>query len=285
MRMRFIKRLAARQTRTIGVTPVLLVMALLVIGCDAPEISGKVRTVTGDPLPGVVVEVASTGAQALTDALGEYTIAIPPVDEVSLRFAKTGYTPGQLDVPVGGGEGPLQARAVQLWNLPAVKGVFLYQDSRYVPAKPMEVEAVRVEDGMVYGTTRYRPSSAGAPPMPADRPPLICYAMPSRPPQLARLESAEVLAQDPSPHRIQVLRAVQAIPATAMTIDEPAGRLRQVRVYSDLAPGIYGIHWGALDGDFRAERRVFLLEVTGPNASGEGAEESGEDESAEQEDA
>ena len=55
-------------------------------------------------------------------------------------------------------------------------------------------------------------------------------------------------------------------------LDEEEEMLLELRPLRPLAPGTYAVHWGALDGFFSTDRRLFLFDVAGePDAAGQAA--------------
>jgi len=89
---------------------------LLASGCSPAVIEGQVLDVRQEPLPGAAVTVDGTHDQSLTNALGRYTIDFAP-GKVLLRFIKTGYTPGLLELTVNEAR-HVEATPVVLWHLP-----------------------------------------------------------------------------------------------------------------------------------------------------------------------
>jgi TonB-linked SusC/RagA family outer membrane protein len=83
-----------------------LPMLLLLVGTASSviaqqrEITGRVTAATGEPLPGVVVQVVGTRATAVTDAAGAFRITAP-AGPASLSFRVLGYKTRQVEVGLG----------------------------------------------------------------------------------------------------------------------------------------------------------------------------------------
>jgi hypothetical protein len=56
------------------------------------------------------------------------------------------------------------------------------------------------------------------------------------------------------------------VPVHAVPLDEPERLLWEIKPGRAVGPGIYAIHWGALDGDPSTEASVYLIEVRDPAA-------------------
>ncbi|WP_164105552.1 carboxypeptidase-like regulatory domain-containing protein, partial [Stenotrophomonas maltophilia] len=58
----------------------------------AKVISGTVHSADGKPLPGVTIRLKQLKISTLTDAFGQYSIAVPS-DSLQLEFRLIGYEP------------------------------------------------------------------------------------------------------------------------------------------------------------------------------------------------
>jgi len=110
---------------------VFLTFALFILqGCDPlVNVSGTVVDTKGEALPGVGIAVKGAEYQAVSNGVGRYTLRIPP-NPVVLEFVKTGYTPAEISVPIGG-TGAVEVENALLWPLPGRKGVYLFEGYRY----------------------------------------------------------------------------------------------------------------------------------------------------------
>jgi hypothetical protein len=61
--------------------------------------------------------------------------------------------------------------------------------------------------------------------------------------------------------RREVWASEVSLPVELVPIDEPERCLIQVRLSEALTPGLYGVHWGALEGYTATDPRLFLFEV------------------------
>jgi hypothetical protein len=244
-------------------------------GCRPNVIEGAVVDVKGDALPCVAVTVtheraqgfrARDGAQSLTNALGRYRVPFQP-GSVELEFIKTGYTPGRLLLTVPASR-EVPATTVILWQLPAGKGVYLFENFRYEALSAVEPRPYRAgQHEVVHGAPRNPElGTENANPM------ILCYKMPDYDIALCKLQLAEVAL--PGMENVTFTEKVwiraEPLPVTLERIDEPEGSLFELRLSRPLEPGVYGIHWGALDGYTTTDPRVFLFRVAEP---GEGAPE------------
>ncbi|MBN2308406.1 MAG: carboxypeptidase regulatory-like domain-containing protein [Candidatus Hydrogenedentes bacterium] len=262
-----------------GAHPRPLLMPLLVLGaglvlagCGATRIEGRVVDVKGDALPGVAVSVEGSSYQALTNGLGEYRIKFRP-GRVVLHFAKTGYTPGILEAQLEAYR-PVLATPVELWPLPGNAGVHIFENYRYRATKPVQPDAFVLANGeVVFGTQKWPELET------ADQEPvIICHNMPRYGVKLTRLDLAEVILEEAvaGSDTVTVWKPSRAVPVSVVPIDEPDALLLHVRFTGPLEPGTYALHWGALEGQARPEGRIFLFSVgRGPIAP------AGQDDAAE----
>ena len=247
---------------------------LLLAGCRAEMIQGKVLDIAGSPLPGVVVSIEGMRHQDLTDPRGDYEIKYKP-GRLVLHYYKTGYTPGRLELDVDAPRA-VQAVPVRLWCLPENKGVYLFEDFRYRATRPIECEElVTKESGTIYGTSKYRRERADSVSTANPEPVLLCYSVPRHQAELSRLRETELVLAGSQAEGAPIRAWVpdDGVPLTLAAIDEPEGLLQQVCLPGPLEPGVYAIHWGALEGMVEFESRMFVFAI-------EGEEQTEEEEAA-----
>jgi hypothetical protein len=257
-----------------------LVLMACLAACQQNEIAGVVETTNGEALPGVAVEVEGQGRFAVSNTRGEYAVTYVPGD-LTLRFIKSGYTPGELRLRVEEHR-PVLADTVRLWRLPPDQGVFLYHDGRYTAAAPVIPERFVTKEGIRYGTKKQDVEARTD----AAEPVLINYSARRETPVLTRLErqTLTLTGEDVLETDIEAWAPVEDFPLGSAPIDEPDHVLRELQLPQPLENGVYAVHWGALAGEASAEPRMFTFRV-GPEepVEGEEGEEGGEGESAEEE--
>jgi hypothetical protein len=235
---------------------------LLASGCSPAAIEGQVLDVREEPLPGVAVTVDGTHNQSLTNALGRYTIAFAP-GKVLLRFMKTGYTPGLLELTVNEAR-HVEATPVVLWHLPERAGVYLYEHHRYRDTYPLEPETFQTHNlGEVHGTTKWIDVETSNP-----RPEIVLY-FPNRSIRdkirLYLLALVDILpVKAGSPKTQEIWAPHETVSAVAAPIDRPDEMLLRLHFDAELSPGVYAVDLGALEGDTTIERRMFMFSVTDP---------------------
>ncbi|MEK7793061.1 MAG: carboxypeptidase regulatory-like domain-containing protein [Candidatus Hydrogenedentota bacterium] len=234
--------------------------------CERTDVSGIVMDIQGETLPGVAVRVESTPGSAVTTARGEYRVAAPP-GPIELLFDKTGYTPGRLELTAENGV-VTEAAQVRLWALPNHAGVFFYEDFSYVPCDPAEAKRYffgsgeltqAVQRGNVTRTKNTTPL-------------IVCYRTPRYDARLARLEALDAKIAANDAHTVAVWKPAETVGAELRPIDEAEGLLLALSIDKPLVPGVYAVHWGALEGRLSLETRAFLFEVEGEIAEAAPAE-------------
>ena len=246
-------------------------MVCLLAGCNRTAIvEGVVEDFQGQALPGVNVTVRGQGVQALTNARGEYRLRVAP-GWLELDLSKTGYTPGRLAT----GEttrGWNEIEAGALWPLPMERGVFILEEYRYLPLDRGEPKSFATREmGKVFATTtEIERAIEGAAPR------IVCHRMP--PYDLRMHEVTQVLGADPDMDPPNYTRPIwapsRAVPIVVSPIDELEKLLIYVQPTAPLTPGVYAVHWGALDGYTGTDPRAFLFRVVDPEAEAEEAEET-----------
>jgi hypothetical protein len=249
---RIFRRKTLRGHLLIGTT--LAVIAL--VSCDRCAVRGAVVDMNGEPLPGVAVTAATGEAEALTNALGQYTLYGKP-GAMDLYFMKDGYTSGRLAIEIAE---PRTANAVpvSLWRLPQTAGVFLFETNRYRGAAPLQPKQfLSSGNTFIYGTQRIPNLEETT----STAPLLLCHRMPLYDVRFCRLHSIPASAPEIPGSALTVWASEAAFPVEIVPLDEPERYLAQIRLSEPLTPGVYAVHWGALDGYGTTDRRMFLFRV------------------------
>lgn len=233
----------------------LTVMLAGFAGCFPGTIQGTVEDLQGNRLPGVVVEVQETGRQALTNARGKYEVRYEP-GAINLRFMKTGYTGGHLEMTVEEPR-PVLARPVTLWPLPRQKGVHFLENYRYRAAGAIEPERFDSNNlGTVYGLERWTDVQIGPEPR------IVAHRLPPDGLRVYRMEMVELFVEDEwgETQILEVYTGARLTPHEARYIDE-AGTLLALDFPDGLPPGNYAISWGALQGETNVDSRIWIFSV------------------------
>lgn len=258
-------------------------LTLLAAGCGRTAVvRGAVTDVSGEDLPGVAVAVPGTPLQGVSNRQGRYWLRCAP-GNLKLTFIKTGYTTGHLRVTVPG-PGPMDVEPVTLWPLPPGKGVYVFTpEFRYhelTRAKPKQY--IGKEIGPCFGV-KTAPTLVFEDPEPL----FIAFRMPPYDIQMRRLQriaaarpqAAATPAELPEKAFFETVWVPgKRLSAHLAPIDEPERLLYELRLPALLEPGVYAVHWGALDGHRQpgeAGQNVFLFRVRG---EGEQAPAEGETE-------
>jgi hypothetical protein len=251
--------------KTVGLV---LLLAAGLVSCNraelvgGAEIRGAVVDIRGEPVPGVVVSLSDPLTQCLTDGLGQYSLRTEP-GRVELHFMKTGYTSGTMAIEETG-LGTVIARPLSLWCLPQTAGLFLFEDYSYRRAAALKPRAyVESKDRVIYGVGKL----TGIIETQAAQPLLLCYKMPSYDAKLCRLAATRAATPDSPGLEEDVWVFSESAPLAMAPVDEPERLLWEVRLMGPLEPGIYALHWGALDGYTTTDERIFVFAVA--QASGE----------------
>lgn len=258
--------------RGTGLFTLAVALATLGAGCERVAVEGRATDATGEALPGVVVRLEGTSQQDLTDALGQYRLtASRSAKRVGLKFSKSGYAPTRIDVEL---RGPLSVKAadVPLWRLPSNPGAYTWRAGRYIPADWVLPSQYYLKDGgEVYGvelpeTLRVEVST--------DAWWIATYRTPRYNARLSRLAPAEATLPGVGTQPVQIWTESGTIPAGLESIDPLEGHLQRVVVDRPLQPGVYAVHWGAIEGYTTLEGRIYVFRVVEPPAEdiAEGAE-------------
>jgi hypothetical protein len=192
----------------------------------------------------VAVQVEGTGYHALTNALGEYTVAYQP-GQVTLAFDKTGYTPGRLGNLDLEALRRVEANTVTLWRLPPEEGVYLYRDHRYHKTAAVVPTALNAgARGMVYGVESWQDVVA----LRAE-PTILVHGLPRHNARLHRLELTEVAVEGDLARMRELWTCQAPVPMSLLAIDQAEQSLLQVVLAEPLEAGSYALHWGAAEGD------------------------------------
>jgi hypothetical protein len=85
---------------TIGLLALVVAQQAVAQNTNVPNVTGRVSTAAGEPLPGVEVRIDGTRSVTQTDDSGTYRFANAPTGVQILRFHRIGYLPGALAVNV-----------------------------------------------------------------------------------------------------------------------------------------------------------------------------------------
>jgi len=258
--------------------------------CNRDYIDGRVTDRRGEALPGVTVTVAGTTAQDLSDGLGRYRIATP-AGAFTLVFSKSGYTSAQLKIEARHRGAAPDAK---LWVLPMNAGVYDATPAAYRETTWALPKQHYLKDG----------SAAFGIELPAEvtestnEPFLLTHRTPRYNAQLSRLVAEEARLAGIEAKSIEVWVEAGTMAVGLEPLDPTDSLLQHVQIGRALEPGIYGIHWGAMEGYTTLDNRVFLFRVPEPpesentdDAAADGkeaeaaaaGEASGEDDSATEE--
>lgn len=269
--------------------------AVWLSGCGSGVlVRGTVRDVAGEALPGVAVAVDGREAAQITDLHGRYAVRARR-GRAALTFMKTGYAAGRLELETPGG-GRVDAPEARLWPLPESEGVFLFSNYRYTELEhPRPLAYMTADRGIVHGTP-VMPAGGGVAPFGggtagAEGPMLMACKLPGYDARLARLQRvAAKQTQGVRPGAAgPVLREVEEqvwvadtpVAATMQPLDGDDHALVRIEPAEPLAPGVYAVHWGVLDGLSGIEQRAFLFRVFDPLGGVEAQDEAdGPDEGA-----
>ena len=258
----------------------LMALALSTAGC-APQVGvqGQVYNIEGEPLPGVSVRVEQLGAFSVSNGSGFFgkrpnTLSLPP-GTWELAYFKTGFTTVRQSI-ITGDIRTLEVPPVQLWPLPSAKGVYSLDRLTYRPFTRLTPERhLRDNNTPVFGV-KLTPELK----LPAAPSMIISHRMANYDWQLSRMEEVRVLREGFEPYppgetpkeedleaRMETIWATSVrLPIQTLPVDEPEQQLWRIVPSVELGPGIYAVHWGALDGDPGTEPSAYLLEIVDPNA-------------------
>lgn len=255
--------------------------ALVIAGCDPRvAVTGEVRNVDGEPLPGVSVKAEAAQAFGVTNGNGVFgrrpnLLAVPP-GPWELVYIKSGFTTAYQEIETGDAR-TVEAPPVTLWPLPAARGVYLLEGIHYTSLTRATPERYRaLNGGAAYGLNeKIRPEVELAE-SPAF---FVSHKMATYDWQLSRLETVRVfrpgVEAPPSGEEVDesltesIWAAAVRLPVETIPVDLPERLLWQIRPAVPMQPGVYAIHWGALDGDSTTEESVYLIGIQAPEAEAE----------------
>jgi hypothetical protein len=246
----------------------LAVAALAASGCGQYIVEGVVTDTAGEALPGVAVRVEETDAEALSNGVGRFRVRTSG-NEATLIYAKTGYAGARQSVERTDGI-VVNARAVALWKLPLRSGVYLLEGGIYREAtRALPQRFLLREGGAVYGTRRAADAAVEE-----LLPRLIFFQTPRYDAVLARLMPTEVAVLGEG-GELPVWTVAGTIKPPLEALPGSENQLFTLRLDDALEPGVYAVHWGALEGRSGVDSQAYLFEVLEPPAPEE-PEEGGE---------
>lgn len=260
---------------------------LLMSACEKQVgVSGQVKDIQGNTLPAVAVTVENTGdqlqpgdpVQTVTNGVGRYKLRCLP-GRVNLNFVKTGYTTGRMTVNTDKNR-TLELRDMVLWPMPALKGVYRFDNFRYEAATATEPEQYRHKDGRLVFGTKIPPQLVVPAPAEVDGMMqwpvlLMAYKLPPYDAKLHRLEKSTVYPwrndREASEQDIEEIAWIRGDAIKLMTapVDKPQRLLLELQPVRLLEPGRYAVHWGALEGYEEIDGRIFIFEVAEPETEPE----------------
>lgn len=228
----------------------------LLAGCNRSGVYGVVTNHEGETLPGVIVRLSTDHeVSTQTNVLGEYHLNTEP-GEHTLEYAKSGYTlvKGSYAVKEATKQ-PLPV--VEMWNLPSENSVFLCDKTLYSATTWLKPSMYYMADSSkAYGTTR-------DPQLQTDdsTPLIVCYRMPRYDARLTRLlqAKAQLPQDDKQTFDVWVPAGSSSVDLIPLIPSDPS--LLHVKLYEELAPGRYALHWGALTGYTTIDERMYMFEV------------------------
>lgn len=233
-----------------------LVLIVCSAGCHRGTVNGTVRNIRGEALGGVVVQVPGGARQVTTDARGNYRIAASPRD-LALDFSKTGYAPAQIRLDGASPKERTKAGDVSMWQLPEIAGVYILEDHRYLSTSWAIPAQFFISDGTVAYGTRSEPTLS----VQTREPLILCYHTPRYDARLSRLIRVEPMQTAGITNAPKIWTAGGSIDADLVPLDSPQGMLKRLRIDHPLEPGVYAVHWGALEGYTTLENRTFMFEI------------------------
>ena len=239
------------------------VLAMIALAaCERAIVEGRALNPQGEALPGVIVRLSDTGRQDLTEARGRYRLtADGSRSTVRLLLSKSGYAPTQLEVELRG-RMLISAPDAVLWPLPLNPGVYTMDGRKYIPADWVLPRQYYLEDGSsAFGAELPETLRAHADGQALS---IVCFRTPRYNARLSRLASANATIPGGGSEPIEVWVESGTVGAGLRPIDQPEAHLLSVMVDRALEPGIYAVHWGAMEGYTTLDNRVYVFEVVAP---------------------
>jgi hypothetical protein len=236
----------------------LSVLTLICAGCTESVLHGIVRNIEGETLPGVSIRVSGSDAHAVSNARGEYALAVQPGQHTA-TYAKSGYTLSRLEFSKTLDDtGPIPD--VKLWNLPPQNSVFLYSDTIYTPTTWVIPKQFYMSDGTIdYGTQRIAEAITDS-----AAPAILFYRTPRYDARLTRLQEKEAQLPQDDKQTFNIWAAGGTMGIDLKPVDPADPTLMKLELLDPLEPGVYAIHWGALDGYTVIDERIYIFEVIPP---------------------
>lgn len=231
----------------------------LLVACDQAVIEGLVTDASGEPLPGVVVQVAPSGQQDLSDARGRYHVRASAGDLV-LSYSKSGYAQAELSLAAVPAK-RVHAGDVALWRLPLNPGVYIVRNYQYERADWLVPKQYYLKEGSVVHGIERPPNAFTTSPMPF----IVCYHTPRYDARISRMVQAQATRPATKSATFDVWVPAGTLSVVLEPVDRPQEHLLRIDLDRPLEPGIYAVHWGALEGYTTLDNRVFLFEVLEPS--------------------
>lgn len=240
---------------------VLAGLTVSVVACDRSYIEGRVTNRRGEALPGVTVAVEDGSTQDLSDGLGHYRIEAAP-GPVKLVFTKSGYTSARLAL-----EGKRRGATpeVVMWVLPMNAGVYDVTPLTYHETSWALPKQYYLKDGTAAFGIELSPGLIES----TSEPFLLTHRTPRYNAQLSRLMPEEARLAGIEDKSIEVWVEAGTAAVGLEALDQSESLLQRVVIGRALEPGVYGIHWGAMEGYTTLDNRVFLFRVPEPPKSEE----------------
>jgi hypothetical protein len=251
-----------------GLRSVILVLfGFVVAGCE-PQVAltGLVTDINGAALPGVSVKVKSTEYFSVTNGngiFGERPGRLPVSPGTwDLRYIKTGFTTAEQRIETDDGR-RFEAPTVVLWPLPSARGIYEWSEGRYREWTRVEPERhLREDRSPVFGIRQVPELDVVAA---LDK--IVGHKLPPYDWRMSRLEQVSVLRDGGEENATDTVWAESVhIPVHVVPLDEPERLLWEIRPVRALGPGVYAIHWGALEGDGTTATSAYIVSVTDPAA-------------------
>jgi len=242
-----------------------MIPRLVVIGvlaalssCGGVPVEGRVVNPRGEALPGVVVQAGTVGPQDLTNVRGEYRLRLEPGDRI-LTYSKSGYTRAERRIDAAARSGGALEDMV-LWQLPLQPGVYLVDDFRYTETPRLVPQQYFLEDESVALGVEIGPAVVTS----RDVPLIVCYRTPRYDARLSRLVEVQATRPFSGADSFPVWVAAGTLAVALEPVDQPDAELLRVAMDRPLEPGVYAVHWGALEGYNTLDNRIYLFEVAPP---------------------
>lgn len=237
---------------------VLALATILAASCGQVTIEGQVVNPQGEALPGVVVQKGRGGSQDLTDVRGRYRLRLEPGAN-RLSYSKSGYTVAERDLNVPNARS-MPVEDTTLWPLPLQPGVFLVENHRYRETQRFVPSRFYLADETVALGIEAEPRARITDPIPF----ILCYRTPRYDARLSRLVEAQASRPRSTSETFPVWVAGGTLAVSLKPIDQPNADLLRVAIDQPLEPGVYAVHWGALEGYNTLDNHLYVFELLPP---------------------